>query len=204
MITMLGKSVIMNSAVNDLVKNIKYMALGFGTNNPSRQDIKLGKQSVKKELKYNVDIENNRIEFSAIFTASEILDTTEIGLLTENDVLVARDVYKTITSTILGNSTSTVNMYYNIHFDTGSVHSNWNTSTTAQNILYRYENNQVIGVRELNTNSGYKAVAGLTELANIDSAGYFYDVVSRNLYIKTSTADTIETISNKDIIVTTK
>jgi hypothetical protein len=204
MITTLGKSVIMNSTVNDIVKNIKYMVLGYGTNNPSRQDLKLGKQAVKKELKYNIDVENNRIEFSAIFTASEILGTTELGLLTENDILVARDIYKTVTSAILGNSTSTVNMYYIIHFEFGSKHSEWSTSTTAPNILYRQENNTVIGVNELNTNSGYKAVNGLTELANMNGAGYFYDVVSRNLYIKTSTADTIETISNKDIIVTTK
>lgn len=194
----------MNRAVNDLTKSIRYLALGKGTNNPSRQDLRLGKQTVRKEVKYDIDIDNNMIVFSAVFTAAEILNTTEIGLLTENEILVARDVYSTITSDILENTTSTVTMYYNVHYEAGSIHSKWTTSNKAEDILYKFENNPVIGVRELNTNSGYLLVDSLDDLDTLESAGYFHDVISRNLYIKTSDADTISTIDEKQIVIMTK
>ena len=204
MITTLGRSILMNRAVNDLTMPIRYIVLGKGTNNPSRQDTRLGKQTVKKEARYDIDIDNNMIIFSANFTAAEVLNTTEIGLLNEEDILVARDVYETITDDILGNTTSTISMQYNMHYDVGSIHAQWKTSSKSDNILYKYENNQVIGVRELNTNSGYQCVDSYALLSVLDSAGYYYDVQTQNLYIKTSDNDTINTIDEKDILILTR
>ena len=204
MITTLGRSILMNRAVNDLTMPIRYMVLGKGTNNPSRQDTRLGKQTVKKEVRYEIDIDNNMVVFSANFTVAEVLNTTEIGLLNDEDILVARDVYETITDDILENTTSTITMEYNMHYDTGSMHGNWNTSTGAEDILYKYENNPVIGVREINTNTGYQCVDSYALLDTLDSAGYYYDVQSQNLYIKTSDNDTISTIDEKDILILTR
>lgn len=204
MISTLGRSCIMNRIVNDRMKPATYISLGKGTNNPSRQDLSLGKETVRKLADYTVDIENNVLIFKASFTAKEVLDTTEVGLFTEDGVLVSRDIYETITDDILEDTTSTINMEYRIHFDTAGVHKNWNTSTTADDILYRFENNPVIGVRELNTDTGYLRVNSLEELDELAKAGYFYDVVSRNLYIKTSDCDEINTVDTKDIAVLIK
>lgn len=204
MITTLGRSLLMNRSVNDIMKPIRYMALGKGTNNPSRQDLKLGKETVRKEVDYSIDIDNNMIVFQATFTAAEVLNTTEIGLLNEEDILICRDVYETITDEILEDTTSSINMEYNIHFDTGAVHSKWATSTIADDILYKYEINPVIGVRELNTNTGYVSVASLNDLDDLQKAGYYYDVVTKNLYIKTSNLDTLSSIDSKQIVILTK
>lgn len=89
-------------------------------------------------------------------------------------------------------------MYYNVHYEAGSIHSKWTTSNKSEDILYKFENNPVIGVRELNTNSGYLLVDSLDDLDTLESAGYFHDVISRNLYIKTSDADTISTVDENN------
>jgi hypothetical protein len=194
----------MNRVVNDRMKAVSYMALGKGTNNPSRQDLKLGKESCRKLVNYTVDIENNVLIFEANFTAKEVLNTTEIGIFTEDDILVSRDTFETVTDDILEDTTSSINMEYRIHFDTAGIHSKWLTSTTANDILYRFENNSVIGVREINTDTGYLRVNSLEDLDDLAKAGYFYDVTSRNLYIKTSDNDTIQTVDTKDIAVLIK
>jgi hypothetical protein len=186
------------------MKPITYMALGKGTNTPSRQDLKLGKETIRKLVDYTVDIENNVLIFEANFTAKEILNTTEIGIFSDDEVLVSRDVYETVTDDILEDTTSSVNMSYQIHFDTAGIHKQWATSTTADDILYRFESNPVIGVREINTDTGYIRVNSLEGLDDLGKAGYFYDVISRNLYIKTSDNDTIQTIDSKDIAVLIK
>jgi hypothetical protein len=62
----------------------------------------------------------------------------------------------------------------------------------------------VIGVREINTDTGYLRVNSLEDLDDLAKAGYFYDVTSRNLYIKTSDNDTIQTVDTKDIAVLIK
>ena len=204
MITTLGRSLLMNRAVNDRMKPITYIALGKGTNNPSRQDLKLGKETIRKLVDYTVDIENNVLIFEASFTAKEILNTTEIGIFTEEEILVSRDVYETVTDDILEDTTSSVNMQYRIYFNTGATHSKWSTSTTADDILYRYENNPVISVREINTDTGYLKVNSLKDLDDLAKAGYFYDVTSRNLYIKTSDCDDISTIDTKEVVVLIK
>ena len=202
MITTLGRSLLMNRAVNDRMKPITYMALGKGTNNPSRQDLHLGKETVRKLADYTVDIENNVLIFKAGFIAKEVLNTTEIGLFTEEDILVSRDVYETVTDDILEDTTSTINMEYRIHFDTAGVHKKWYTSSIEDTILYRYENNPVIGVRELNTDTGYIRARSLEE--GQAKARYYYDISTRNLYIKTSDLDTINTVDSKDIAVLIK
>lgn len=204
MITTLGRSLLMNRSVNDIMKPVRYMALGKGTNTPSRQDLKLGKETVRKEVDYDIDIDNNMIVFKATFTAAEVLNTTEIGLFNEEDILVSRDVYQTITDEILEDTTSSINMEYNVHFDTGAVHSKWQTSTLSSDILYKYEANPVIGVRELNTNTGYIRANSLQEMQGIAKARYFYDVTTKNLYIKTSNLDTLSTIDSKQIVILTK
>lgn len=203
LITLLGESFLMNRLINDKLQPIQYIALGKGTARPQKKDTRLGKQTIRKPCNTEADLTNKQLILSCDFEAKEILDTTEIGVITNDDILITHDLYETITSTILGNSTSSIHLEYNIIFTTGGIRSQWKTSTTANNILYTYEPNHVINVIEHNTGSGYVKVNSLNDLTNRTGA-YYYDIASKNLYIRTTRSNTINNISDMEIIVQTK
>jgi len=203
LITLLGESFLMNRLINDRLQPIQYIALGKGTARPQKKDTRLGKQTIKKTCNTEVDLTNKQLILSCDFEAKEILDTTEIGVITNDDILITHDLYETITSTILGNSTSSIHLEYNIIFTTGGIRSQWKTSTTQNNILYTYEPNKVVNVIEYNTNSGYVKVNSLNDLKTTKGA-YYYDIASKNLYIRTTKNNTLNNISDMEIIVQTK
>jgi len=202
-ITLLGESFLMNRLINDRLQPIQYIALGKGTARPQKKDTRLGKQTIRKTCNTEVDLINKQLILSCDFEAKEILDTTEIGVITNDDILITHDLYETITSTILGNSTSSIHLEYNIIFTTGGIRSQWKTSTTQNNILYTYEPNKVVNVIEYNTNSGYVKVNSLNDLKTTKGA-YYYDIASKNLYIRTTKNNTLNNISDMEIIVQTK
>jgi hypothetical protein len=193
----------MNRLINDRLQPIQYIALGKGTARPQKKDTRLGKQTIRKTCNTEVDLTNKQLILSCDFEAKEILDTTEIGVITNDDILITHDLYETITSTILGNSTSSIHLEYNIIFTTGGIRSQWKTSTTQNNILYTYEPNKVVNVIEYNTNSGYVKVNSLNDLKTTKGA-YYYDSASKNLYIRTTKNNTLNNISDMEIIVQTK
>ena len=193
----------MNRLINDKLQPIQYIALGKGTARPQKKDRKLGKQTIRKPCNSNVDLINKILTLSCDFEAKEIRDTTEIGIITNEDILITHDLYEAITSAILGDSTSTVHLDYNILFTTGGIRTAWKTSTLQDNVLYTYEPNKVISVLENNTGSGYKRVNSLNNLSSTNGA-YYYDIASKNLYIRTTRDNTINNISTMEIIVQTK
>lgn len=193
----------MNRLINDKLQPIQYIALGKGTARPQKKDTRLGKQTIRKTCNTEADLTNKQLILSCDFEAKEILDTTEIGVITNDDILITHDLYETITSTILGNSTSSIHLEYNIIFTTGGIRSQWKTSTTQNNILYTYEPNKVVNVIEYNTNSGYVKVNSLNDLKTTKGA-YYYDIASKNLYIRTTRSNTLNNISDMEIIVQTK
>jgi hypothetical protein len=193
----------MNRLINDRLQPIQYIALGKGTARPQKKDTRLGKQTIRKTCNTEVDLTNKQLILSCDFEAKEILDTTEIGVITNDDILITHDLYETITSTILGNSTSSIHLEYNIIFTTGGIRSQWKTSTTQNNILYTYEPNKVVNVIEYNTNSGYVKVNSLNDLKTTKGA-YYYDIASKNLYIRTTRSNTLNNISDMEIIVQTQ
>lgn len=203
LITLLGESFLMNRLINDKLQPIQYIALGKGTARPQKKDTRLGKQTIRKPCNTEADLTNKQLILSCDFEAKEILDTTEIGVITNDDILITHDLYETITSTILGNSTSSIHLEYNIIFTTGGIRSQWKTSTTQNNILYTYEPNKVVNVIEYNTNSGYVKVNSLNDLKTTKGA-YYYDIASKNLYIRTTRSNTLNNISDMEIIVQTK
>ena len=203
LITLLGESFLMNRLINDRLQPIQYIALGKGTARPQKKDTRLGKQTIRKTCNTEADLTNKQLILSCDFEAKEILDTTEIGVITNDDILITHDLYETITSTILGNSTSSIHLEYNIIFTTGGIRSQWKTSTTQNNILYTYEPNKVVNVIEYNTNSGYVKVNSLNDLKTTKGA-YYYDIASKNLYIRTTRSNTLNNISDMEIIVQTK
>ena len=203
LITLLGESFLMNRLINDRLQPIQYIALGKGTARPQKKDTRLGKQTIQKTCQSTADLKNKYLILSCDFESKEIKDTSEIGIITQDDILITHDLYETITSEILGSSNSSVYLEYTIIFTTGGIRSQWKTSTTANNILYTYEPNKVTNVIENNTNSGYARVDTLQGLTTTKGA-YYYDIASKNLYIRTTRNNTINNISDMEIIVQTK
>lgn len=203
LITLLGESFLMNRLINDRIQPIGYIALGKGTARPQKKDTRLGKQTIRKTCNSTVDLENKQLILSCDFEAHEIKNTTEIGIITQDDILVTHDIYETITSDILGTSNSSIYLEYMILFTTGGIRNQWRTSTLRNDVLYTYEPNKVVNVIENNTNSGYTRVNNLSDLNNTKGA-YYYDIASKNLYIRTTRNNTLNNISNMEIIVQTK
>ncbi|MCR5026986.1 MAG: hypothetical protein K6A34_06065 [Methanobrevibacter sp.] len=198
LITLRGEAFFMNRWLNEEFEPIKYICLGKGTANPRKSDEKLAMQTIQKACKTVVDLTNKQIVLSADFTATEIRDTTEIGVKTGCDRLISHDSYEKIIASLLDNVTSTVHLDYYFKLGTGSVRGNWKVSNASQNIYRIYEPNTVIGVIENNTNSGYVRKDSVNALT---AGSYYYNKNTKDLYIKnTSNSDP----NNDEIIVQTK
>lgn len=197
-ITIRGEAFFMNRWLNEEFKPISFICLGKGTANPRKSDEKLAMQTIQKSCKTTVDLTNKQVICSADFTASEIRDTTEIGVKTGCDKLISHDSYEKIISSILDNITSTVHLDYYFKVGTGSVRGNWKVSNASQNIYRIYEPNTVIGVIENNTNSGYVRKNSVNALT---AGSYYYNKNTKDLYIKNSSNSDP---NNDEIIVQTK
>lgn len=203
MITLLGESFLMNCLINHKLQPIRYIALGKGTTRPTKKDTKLSRQTISKQCSTRVDTTNHKLILSAKFEARELLNTSEIGILTEDNILVSHDIYAPLTPEIIGNDTTSIQLEYNLEFSTGSVRSDWKTSTTGECILYTYEPNNIISVTENNTGNGYVKVNELSDLLTRNGA-YYHDLTSKNLYIRTTRDNTISNIDEMTIIVQNK
>lgn len=198
LITLRGEAFFMNRWLNEEFEPIKYICLGKGTANPRKSDEKLSMQTIQKACKTSVDLSNKQLVLSADFTAVEIRDTTEIGVKTGCDRLISHDSYEKILSSILDNVTSTVHLDYYFIVGTGSVRGNWKVYDASNNIYRVYEPNNVVGITENNTNSGYLRKTSIDELT---PGSYYYNKNTKDLYIRNSSdADP----NNDEIIVQTK
>ena len=196
LITLQGESFFLNRWINNEFNTIKYIVLGKSTARPLKSDTKLGRETVRKNCTGKADINTKKLNLTCDVTASEILDTTEIGV-TNDEVLISHDVFKKISSTFLGNSTSTIHINYSFTLITGGLRSDWKTANNG--IYYVYEPNTVVGVVEYNSDSGYTQVKTVDELY---PGSYYYDVNSRNVYVKTLT--TVDRPEDLKMIVQTK
>lgn len=203
MITLLGESFLMNSLINNKLQPIHYIAVGKGTARPTKKDTKLSKQTLVKPCNSRVDSNTKKLILSAKFEARELLGTSEIGILTAENILITHDIYEPLTDDLIGNDTTSIQLEYNLEFTTGTIRSQWQTSTTGEYILYTYEPNAVISVLEKNTGNGYVRVNELSDLLTRNGA-YYHDLTSRNLYIRTTMDNTISNINEMTIIVQNK
>lgn len=180
-ITQLGECFMMNRWVNDNEDVIQYLVLGKGTKRPTKNDLELARETVRKPVSYEVQAKRNCLELSANFRADEVIDTSEIGLHTGSK-LITHDLYKEITrDVIIGDMATTVNLLYRLTLMSGSYRSGW--KPVEGGVYFIYEPVQVLGVYEANTDSGYSKKSSVDELV---AGTYFYDSKSRTLYIKTT------------------
>lgn len=186
LITRFGASFFMNRWINNEFEPLKYIILGKGTNRPLVTDEELGSETCRKLCKTKVNLNTKTLELSCNFTASEIINTSEIGVANDK-ILISRDLYNTLTEEVIGELTSNVLITYNYHLTTGSIRQNWQTSTLYgnRNIYYIYEPTTITGVLEYNTNSGYVRKNNIEDVEQ-SKGSYYYDKVSKNLYVRTS------------------
>ena len=200
LITLLGESFLMNRLTNNQFSPIKNICIGKGTILPTKNDTKLTYQTVTKIAKTNVNLTSKQIEFTADFTANEILNTSEIGLTNNDNVLITHDTYTPITNEILGELIAEVQITYYLSLETGAIRTEWNKKPDTNYTYYLREKNRVIGVYEENTGSGYKQQNNI-ENVETTTGSYYYDPSTQNLYIHTTNSN--EPSLNK-IIVQTK
>ena len=194
LITTQGDSFFMNRWINNEFDVIKYILLGKATDRPLKTNKKLGKETVRKLCNGKANPKTKKICLSCDVTASEILDTCEIGVAND-EILISRDIYEKISSTFLGDTTSSVHIDYCFTLVTGSLRKNWKQSG---DMYYVYEPNVVVGVSELDGGSGYNQVKRKQDLVN---GSYYYDINSRYVFVKCIGGVAPEDV---DLIVQTK
>lgn len=184
-ITLLGESFFLNRAIGNELPPIQYICLGNSTNRPRKKDIKLGNETIRKKCVRTVDLDKKLIRLTASFQAKEIQGTKEIGVH-NGEILITHDVYNDI-DTLLTATTGEITVDYYIELSSGAIRNTEWTKVSGKNYTYYLvEPNNVVGVVENNTKSGYLKVKSISDVDK-QKATYHYDNVTKNLYIHTST-----------------
>lgn len=195
LITLFGESFFLNRAINDQFTPITFILIGNGNNRPKKMDSRLGNETARKRCVKSIDLDKKQLIFKCNFPSSEILGTSEIGV-SNGDILISHDTYEKIDEEFLTPNIGDVEIEYVFQLSTASLCNSFAPATAGSNIYTTYEPNEVIGVLENNTNSGYRRVNSLSSLLSIKGS-YYYDIVTKNLYIRT----TRDTNPNDDEIV---
>lgn len=197
-ITFFGESFFLNRMINDEFKPIQYILLGNASNNPSKEDLKLGNETSRRKCLCKVDFENKTVVLVAGFKANEVVGTCEIGVANDS-VLISHDKYTMVDDSFLGLA-GEVNIEYIFQFTTGALKTGWKSST-MDHVFYCYESNTVVGVFENNTNSGYVLAKDLNELSVLRGS-YYHDTGSNNLYIHPKNDNVVvDDLNSSELIV---
>ena len=186
-ITLLGESFFLNRAINNEFNPIKYIVLGNSSIQAKKGDISLGNETVRKRCVSEADLNTKQIVLSCSLTAAEILGTSESGVAND-EILISHDIYETITTEDITNSVDSIEITYTFDLSTASQRTNWEVQSQTYNIYYTVEENNVVGVSEDDTSSGYKAVSSISELRT-NTGAYFYNTATKTLFIRTTKND---------------
>ena len=192
LITLLGNSFFLNRMINNEFEPISHIVLGNSRIQAKTTDISLGNVTVKKKCVTEVNVGKKQIVLFASCTAKEILNTSEIGVLS-GDILISHDIYEPITIELIGDNVDSVEITYIFDLSTYTNRSNWVKYTQINdgedyNIYYVVEENNVMGVFEEDSASGYHSVHSLDEM-KLKSGVYFYDITTKRVFIRTINED---------------
>ena len=184
LITLLGESFFLNRAINNQFEPIQYIVLGTGSTRPKKTDIELSNLTAKRKVTTTVDLNTKQIILAASFEANEVINTSEIGVSTDN-ILISHDIFNRISTDFLSNSIGKVDVEYTFKLTTGAVRKDFILSENYDNVYWIAEPTQVVGVSEEETQSGYRNVESITDVEST-AASYYYSRNTKNLYIHTS------------------
>lgn len=193
LITLLGESFFMNRIVNNTFEPLKYIVLGNSSIQAKKSDITLGNETVRKRCATEVNLNTKQIVLYASCSAEEILGVTEIGAAND-ELLISHDVFERIDDEFITEDIDSVEITYTFDLGTASQRTEWtyysaaDTGGTTNNIYYVVEENEVKGVLETDTNSGYRSLNSLESLKS-NTGAYYYDSATDTLYIRTTRND---------------
>ena len=186
LITSSGEWFFLNRCINNDYTPMKYIVMGNGESVPLKTDERLGNLLTKKTASRIANLKEKAVDLKASFTASEVIGTTEIGVMNTDNVLISHDVFKEIKSENLTNPIGAVEITYSFQFSTATMREGWiNTLVNNQKVYYIYEPSNIIGVYENITKNGYKKVPSTAECASLECS-YYYDVNDKLLYVHTT------------------
>ena len=199
-ITTLGESFFLHRAIDDELNPIQYIVLGKSNNRARKNDIELGKETIRKKCIKRVELDKQRIKLTASFTAKELIGTKEIGVH-NGDILITHDIYDDLPEEVVSITTSEITVDYYIELATGAIrNTDWTLSTGKLYTYYLVEPNNVVGIIENNTRNGYSRVNSIEAVENTKNS-YYYDDTTKNLYVHPSTN---RTPSTEEIIILTR
>lgn len=186
LITTLGDYFFLNRCINNEYTPMKYIVIGNGESVPLKSDESLGNLLTKKTASRIANLNEKAVDLKASFTASEIIGTTEIGVMNNDNVLISHDVFKEIKSENLLNPIGSVEITYSFQFSTATTRTGWmNKLINNYKVYYIYEPSNIIGVYEDTTNNGYRRVNSDVECATTECS-YYYDMSNKILYVHTT------------------
>lgn len=199
-ITTLGESFFLHRAIDDELNPIQYIVLGKSNNRARKNDMELGKETIRKKCIKRVELDKQRIRLTASFTAKELIGTKEIGVH-NGDILITHDIYDDLPEEVVSITTSEITVDYYIELATGAIrNTDWTLSIGKLYTYYLVEPNPVVGIIENNTRNGYSRVNSIEAVENTKNS-YYYDDTTKNLYVHPSTN---RTPSTEDIIILTR
>jgi hypothetical protein len=187
LITKNGEEYFLERWINNTNDIINFISVGTGTTPPNKEDINLVNLKSKHTPNKKVDKDNNKIILTTTFTASEINQTTEIGVSTNGTQsrLISRDVHEEISIPL----DSTITIIYTFTITTSLIKNDWAQYTNYSNVYTNSEPNIVMGVEELDTGNGYIKEKSINSV-NQNNASYYWDKNNNTLYIHTSDENT--------------
>lgn len=184
LITFYGESFFLNRMINDTFNPIEYICLGNATIKPTKKDLRLGNETIRKKCARNVDIDKRKqIILTCTFDVKEVYGTSEIGVANDT-ILISHDVYTPINDEFLTPNTGEIEIIYTFTIRTGSYKYGW-TLSNLTNVYYAAEPNKVVSVFEAD-GTGYRKVNSKANLNTItQTPAFYYDTINKNIYIKT-------------------
>lgn len=203
-ITLLGESFFLHRAIDEEFNPIQYIVLGDSSISANKNDLTLGNETVRKICTKEVNLDTKQIILKCNCSIGEIENTCEIGVA-NNNILISHDVYE-LPEDMLDSSMESVDISYIFQLTTLTDRRDWKPATSFDeetvkyNIYYLYEENNVTGVFEKDTKSGYHYVNSAESLKE-NTGAYYYDVVTGTLYIRTINKNNPK---NKEILIQTQ
>ena len=198
-ITLLGEAFFLARMINDEHDPIQYIILGNASNKPSKSDISLGSETIRRKCAKKIDIDKKQIIVTSSVTVNEIYGTSEIGVH-NGKVLISHDVYEKLDDAILTPTAGDIEVEYTFNLATGNSKTGWTIAENTDNLVYYIvEPTNVALVYEEN-GMGYKRVKTKLQVMN-NPGSYYYDDNLKNLYIRTTDDSHPDT---HEIIVQTK
>lgn len=180
-----------------LLDEVKAIAIGTGTSEPTLADTTLQTETVRVAA---VATEYaTYVEFKSPFPSSQLNGTTEVGLVTDEvsgGILVTRAICPAISIP----ENLSLSIIYPIGFIPSETVVGWTLTNTRTYTYQKARNQRVVGVLERDTDTGYVPVDSVALVESTPSS-YYFDDGAKRLYIHCSDGANPNTTENRQILV---